>query len=66
MWRQWTVVERRTRTPSAGACVLRPADGVRRLRQYSLSSDPSGDVRQSTVKRVAGTVDAREGRWPGA
>jgi nitric oxide dioxygenase len=41
-------------------------DRVRRQQQYSVSSDPGGDVRRSTVKRVAGTFDAREGRWPGA
>lgn len=37
------------------------ADGVHQLRQYSLSSDPGGDVRRITVKRVAGAADAPAG-----
>ncbi|MET8225945.1 globin domain-containing protein [Streptomyces sp. NPDC004082] len=37
------------------------ADGVRQLRQYSLSSDPGGDLRRITVKRVAGTDGAPDG-----
>ncbi|MDQ0958210.1 nitric oxide dioxygenase [Streptomyces sp. B4I13] len=82
VWRQWTVVERRTETPDVVSFVLRPsdgepapraragqyvsvrvqmADGVRQLRQYSLSSDPGGDLRRITVKRVAGTADAPDG-----
>ncbi|MYY83187.1 MULTISPECIES: globin domain-containing protein [unclassified Streptomyces] len=37
------------------------ADGVHQLRQYSLSSDPGGDLRRITVKRVVGTADAPAG-----
>lgn len=37
------------------------ADGVRQLRQYSLSSDPGGQLRRITVKRVAGEEDAPHG-----
>lgn len=37
------------------------ADGVRQLRQYSLSSDPGGDMRRITVKRVVGTADTPVG-----
>ncbi|MFE9775302.1 globin domain-containing protein [Streptomyces sp. NPDC005931] len=40
---------------------LRMPDGVRQLRQYSLSSDPGGDVRRITVKRVAGLGGAPDG-----
>ncbi len=36
-------------------------DGVHQLRQYSLSSDPGGDLRRITVKRVAATGDAPDG-----
>ncbi|MFH9584946.1 globin domain-containing protein [Streptomyces luteogriseus] len=36
-------------------------DGVHQLRQYSLSSDPGGDQRRITVKRVAGTAGAPDG-----
>ncbi|MEU1571893.1 globin domain-containing protein [Streptomyces collinus] len=82
VWRQWTVVERRTETPDVVSFVLRPADGepapqaragqyvsvrvlmadgVHQLRQYSLSSDPRGQLRRITVKRVAGTADAPNG-----
>ncbi|WP_155060363.1 globin domain-containing protein [Streptomyces blattellae] len=82
VWRQWTVVERRTETPDVVSFVLRPADGepapsaragqyvsvrvlmadgVHQLRQYSLSSDPGGELRRITVKRVAGTADAPDG-----
>ncbi|MFF8633587.1 globin domain-containing protein [Streptomyces pilosus] len=82
VWRQWTVVERRTETPDVVSFLLRPADGepapraragqyvsvrvlmcdgVHQLRQYSLSSDPGGDLRRITVKRVAGTADAPAG-----
>ncbi|MEU0206590.1 globin domain-containing protein [Streptomyces canus] len=82
VWRQWTVVERRTETPNVVSFVLRPADGdpapraragqyvsvrvlmadgIRQLRQYSLSSDPGADLRRITVKRVAGTADAPDG-----
>ncbi len=82
VWRQWTVVERRTETPDVVSFLLRPADGlpapraragqyvsvrvlmgdgVRQPRQYSLSSDPGGDLRRITVKRVTGTDDAPDG-----
>ncbi|MEU3282169.1 globin domain-containing protein [Streptomyces antibioticus] len=82
VWRQWTVVERRTETPDVVSFLLRPADGlpapraragqyvsvrvlmgdgVRQPRQYSLSSDPGGDLRRITVKRVAGTGGAPDG-----
>ncbi|WP_149830046.1 globin domain-containing protein [Streptomyces tailanensis] len=82
VWRQWTVVERRTETPDVVSFLLRPADGrpapraragqyvsvrvlmsdgAHQLRQYSLSSDPGGDLRRITVKRVAGTADAPDG-----
>ncbi|MEU3255552.1 globin domain-containing protein [Streptomyces sp. NPDC006997] len=37
------------------------ADGVRQVRQYSLSSDPGGELRRITVKRVAGTDGAPDG-----
>ena len=40
---------------------LRMPDGVHQLRQYSLSSDPGGDLRRITVKRVAGTGDSPDG-----
>ncbi len=40
---------------------LRMPDGVHQLRQYSLSSDPGGDLRRITVKRVAGTDGAPDG-----
>ncbi|MFE9774641.1 globin domain-containing protein [Streptomyces sp. NPDC005931] len=40
--------------------VLMP-DGVHQLRQYSLSSDPGGDVRRITVKRVAGESGSPDG-----
>ncbi|MGY1583002.1 globin domain-containing protein [Streptomyces sp. MN13] len=36
-------------------------DGVRQLRQYSLSADPGGQLRRITVKRVAGGEDAPDG-----
>ncbi|MGC0400497.1 nitric oxide dioxygenase [Streptomyces sp. SAI-126] len=82
IWRQWTVVERRTETPDVVSFLLRPADGqpaplaragqyvsvrvlmadgVHQLRQYSLSSDPGGDLRRITVKRVVGTADTPDG-----
>ncbi|MET9390954.1 globin domain-containing protein [Streptomyces sp. NPDC006624] len=82
VWRQWTVVERRTETPDVVSFLLRPADGlpapraragqyvsvrvrmadgVRQVRQYSLSSDPGGEVRRITVKRVAGLPGTPEG-----
>ncbi|WP_405877751.1 FAD-binding oxidoreductase [Streptomyces sp. NBC_01136] len=82
VWRQWTVVGRRTETPDVVSFVLRPADGepapharagqyvsvrvlmadgVHQLRQYSLSSDPGGDLRRITVKRVVGTADTPQG-----
>ncbi|MDF3143482.1 MULTISPECIES: globin domain-containing protein [unclassified Streptomyces] len=41
------------------------ADGVHQLRQYSLSSDPGGELRRITVKRVAGTADAPGGEVSG-
>lgn len=37
------------------------ADGVHQLRQYSLSSDPGGELRRITVKRVAGTAGTPDG-----
>ncbi|MER6084926.1 globin domain-containing protein [Streptomyces sp. NPDC001833] len=40
---------------------LRMADGVRQLRQYSLSSDPRGDLRRITVKRLAGEAGGPDG-----
>ncbi|MDK1342766.1 FAD-binding oxidoreductase [Streptomyces sp. 378] len=82
IWRQWTVVERRSETDDVVSFLLRPsdgqpapqaragqyvsvrvlmADGVHQLRQYSLSSDPGGDLRRITVKRVAGTSGAPDG-----
>jgi nitric oxide dioxygenase len=36
-------------------------DGVRQLRQYSLSADPGGQLRRITVKRVAGGDGAPDG-----
>lgn len=86
IWRQWTVVERRTETPEVVSFLLRPADGrpapparagqyvsvrvlmadgVHQLRQYSLSSDPGGDLRRITVKRVAGPSGAPDGEVSG-
>jgi nitric oxide dioxygenase len=82
VWRQWSVVERRTETPDVVSFVLRPADGrpapearagqyvsvralmpdgIHQLRLYSLSSDPGGELRRITVKRVAGTDGAPDG-----
>jgi nitric oxide dioxygenase len=40
---------------------LRMPDGVHQLRQYSLSSDPGGDLRRITVKRVAATDGTPDG-----
>ncbi|MER6347874.1 globin domain-containing protein [Streptomyces sp. NPDC001595] len=40
-------------------------DGVRQLRQYSLSSDPGGQLRRITVKRVAGDAGAPDGEVSG-
>ncbi|WP_460061787.1 globin domain-containing protein [Streptomyces sp. YKOK-I1] len=40
---------------------VRMPDGVRQLRQYSLSCDPGGELRRITVKRVAGSVDGPDG-----
>ncbi|TLS48097.1 hemin transporter [Streptomyces montanus] len=40
---------------------LRMPDGVQQLRQYSLSSDPGGELRRITVKRVAGESGAPDG-----
>ncbi|MEU5073911.1 globin domain-containing protein [Streptomyces asoensis] len=40
---------------------VRMADGVRQLRQYSLSSDPGGDLRRITVKRVTGDAGGPDG-----
>ncbi|MFJ1967119.1 globin domain-containing protein [Streptomyces sp. NPDC087903] len=37
------------------------ADGVRQLRQYSLSSAPGGQLRRITVKRVAGEAGTPQG-----
>ncbi|MFG2161103.1 globin domain-containing protein [Streptomyces olivaceus] len=82
IWRQWTVVGRRTEAPGVVSFVVRPADGaaapraragqyvgvrvlmadgVRQIRQYSLSSDPGGELRRITVKRVTGTDGAPDG-----
>ncbi|MFF7452267.1 MULTISPECIES: globin domain-containing protein [unclassified Streptomyces] len=82
IWRQWTVIERRTETPDTVSFLLRPADGepapqaragqyvsvralmadgVHQLRQYSLSCDPGGELRQITVKRVTGTAGEPDG-----
>ncbi|MFI9749521.1 globin domain-containing protein [Streptomyces collinus] len=82
IWRQWTVVERRSETDDVVSFLLRPSDGqpapraragqyvsvrlrmpdgVHQLRQYSLSSDPGGDLRRITVKRVAATHDTPDG-----
>jgi nitric oxide dioxygenase len=36
-------------------------DGVHQLRQYSLSSDPGGELRRITVKRVVGADGAPDG-----
>ncbi|MER6674100.1 globin domain-containing protein [Streptomyces sp. NPDC000983] len=44
---------------------VRTADGVHQLRQYSLSSDPGGQLRRITVKRVAGTDGAPDGEVSG-
>ncbi|MFF5187656.1 globin domain-containing protein [Streptomyces sp. NPDC000345] len=40
---------------------VRMADGVHQLRQYSLSSDPGGELRRITVKRVTQEADAPAG-----
>ncbi|MCM1938283.1 globin domain-containing protein [Streptomyces sp. G3] len=40
--------------------VLMP-DGVRQLRQYSLSAEPGGELRRITVKRVAGADGSPDG-----
>jgi nitric oxide dioxygenase len=40
---------------------VRLADGVHQLRQYSLSSDPGGELRRITVKRVEGGTDEPDG-----
>ncbi|MFF8670053.1 globin domain-containing protein [Streptomyces sp. NPDC015242] len=82
IWRQWTVVGRRTETPDVVSFVLRPADGrpapraragqyvsvrvtmadgIRQVRQYSLSSGPGGELRRITVKRVTGLAGAPDG-----
>ncbi|GCB42910.1 globin domain-containing protein [Streptomyces sp. NL15-2K] len=82
IWRQWTVVERRTETLDTVSFLLRPADGkpapqaragqyvsvrapmadgVHQLRQYSLSSDPGGELRRITVKRVTGAAGEPDG-----
>ncbi|MFE6523261.1 globin domain-containing protein [Streptomyces sp. NPDC057794] len=37
------------------------ADGIRQVRQYSLSSDPGGELRRITVKRVTGLAGAPDG-----
>ncbi|MFM9634113.1 MULTISPECIES: globin domain-containing protein [Streptomyces] len=44
---------------------VRMADGVHQLRQYSLSSEPGGDLRRITVKRVAGTAGTPGGEVSG-
>ncbi|WP_055524789.1 globin domain-containing protein [Streptomyces graminilatus] len=40
---------------------VRMDDGAHQLRQYSLSSDPGGDLRRITVKRVPAGADGPEG-----
>ncbi|WP_329281866.1 globin domain-containing protein [Streptomyces sp. NBC_01451] len=40
---------------------VRMGDGVHQLRQYSLSSDPGGELRRITVKRVEGDAGAPDG-----
>ncbi|MGV9559022.1 globin domain-containing protein [Streptomyces sp. NPDC003401] len=40
---------------------VRAADGVRQLRQYSLSGGPGGDLRRITVKRVTGAAGTPDG-----
>jgi len=40
---------------------VRMSDGVHQLRQYSLSSDPGGELRRITVKRVTGDADGPDG-----
>ncbi|MFB8774274.1 globin domain-containing protein [Streptomyces broussonetiae] len=40
---------------------VRMPDGVHQLRQYSLSSDPGGELRRITVKRVTGDDGAPDG-----
>ncbi|MGW2380119.1 globin domain-containing protein [Streptomyces sp. NPDC001658] len=40
---------------------LRMPDGVHQLRQYSLSSDPGGELRRITVKRISGASGAPDG-----
>ncbi|MES5819840.1 globin domain-containing protein [Streptomyces sp. RG80] len=44
---------------------VRMSDGVHQLRQYTLSSDPGGELRRITVKRVAATADTPEGEVSG-
>ncbi|MGW2826134.1 globin domain-containing protein [Streptomyces sp. NPDC001443] len=40
---------------------VRMADGVHQLRQYSLSSDPGGELRRITVKRRKGDAEGPDG-----
>ncbi|MFC7265415.1 globin domain-containing protein [Streptomyces lutosisoli] len=40
---------------------VRMSDGVHQLRQYSLSSDPGGELRRITVKRVTGDAYGPDG-----
>ncbi|MCX4767966.1 FAD-binding oxidoreductase [Streptomyces sp. NBC_01275] len=40
---------------------VRMADGTHQLRQYSLSSNPGGELRRITVKRVTGGADGPDG-----
>jgi nitric oxide dioxygenase len=44
---------------------VRMPDGVHQLRQYSLSSDPGGELRRITVKRVTATAETPEGEVSG-
>ncbi|MFJ5777038.1 globin domain-containing protein [Streptomyces sp. NPDC093094] len=44
---------------------VRLSDGVHQLRQYTLSSDPGGDLRRITVKRVAGVAGDPDGEVSG-
>ncbi|WP_190046614.1 MULTISPECIES: globin domain-containing protein [Streptomyces] len=55
----------RTRAGQYVSVRVRMADGVHQLRQYSLSSEPGGDLRRITVKRVAGTAGTPDGEVSG-
>jgi nitric oxide dioxygenase len=51
----------RARAGQYVSVLVRLADGVHQLRQYSLSSDPGGELRRITVKRVEGGTDEPDG-----